>query len=314
MPYGTGRRPALTLIELLVVISIVGILIALLLPAVSRVREISRRTECVNNLRQFGLAQASYESSYGRFPPGNTTLHLSPFAALLPYIEQQSLYSQINMSIKIYHGSWDFEFHTIGATRLAAFVCPTDTGGLDYLKFNYSACAGWNKDSEATRGIYSPGGSSSTTASIRDGLSNTIAFSERLRSHIDRVGQMGAVRPTYLVPPNPVSDTFEAYMADCRSVPDDEPGFEPVVKGVVWICGDRIASSHDHNGLPNALTCWCQSEEGHRGSIPASSMHSGVVNGTFADGHVRSVRTSIDLGVWRAMATRAGAEAPTALE
>lgn len=300
------RRRALTLIELLVVLSIIGILAALLIPAVGAVREISRSTACVNNLRQMGLALANYESANGRFPAGTTTLRLSPHAAILPFLEQAPLYSQINLSIKIYGKSWDLEFHTIASYRISTFVCPSDTGGLEFLKLNYSACAGWNQESDSTRGVFPRDRTSSTVASIRDGLSNTLAFSERLRSIVERDGPQASIRPTFLVPPNPLTSTFEAYMASCRGVPDNLQGMKPVVKGVVWICGDRIATSHDHNNLPNTLTCWCGSEEGHRGSIPASSAHRGIVNGVFADGHIRSLRTTVDLAVWRAISTRAG--------
>ena len=115
-----ARRPGMrtagfTLIELLVVISIIAILIALLLPAVQAAREAARRAQCVNNLKQIGLALANYESAIGTFPSGyidrqnnsiyTPDLDMGPgwgWAALsLPFMEQQPLYNSINFNLGI---------------------------------------------------------------------------------------------------------------------------------------------------------------------------------------------------------------------
>src|SRR4051794_15932841 len=91
---------AITLIELLLVVGIVGLLVALLLPAVQAAREAARRTQCANNLRQLGLACQNYVSVHGVFPLGrNGLMSYSLHAALLPFIEHQPLYSSLNWNI-----------------------------------------------------------------------------------------------------------------------------------------------------------------------------------------------------------------------
>jgi len=92
-------RKAFTLVELLVVIAIIAVLIALLVPAVQKVREAAARTQCLNNLKQVGVALHNYQSNYGKYPPGEsypvtTTEQVSVHVALLPYIEQGNLYSE----------------------------------------------------------------------------------------------------------------------------------------------------------------------------------------------------------------------------
>src|ERR1700760_4846557 len=98
----TRRRPGFTLIELLVVIAIIAVLIALLLPAVQAAREAARRAQCVNNLKQIGLAVHNYHDRMGALPGAELVRNFSSFSALthlLPGLEQNSIYNAINFSV-----------------------------------------------------------------------------------------------------------------------------------------------------------------------------------------------------------------------
>jgi prepilin-type N-terminal cleavage/methylation domain-containing protein len=125
------RQFGFTLVELLVVITIIGILIALLLPAVQTAREAARRMQCSNNFRQIGLAMYSYESSRGCYPVGEiysvspTFLGPAWSASILPYMDQSSTYGQYNFSLGAY-GIYQGANELVGTNRIAAYCCPSD--------------------------------------------------------------------------------------------------------------------------------------------------------------------------------------------
>jgi prepilin-type N-terminal cleavage/methylation domain-containing protein len=185
-----------TLIELLVVIAIIGILIALLLPAVQAAREAARRMACSNKMKQVSLAIHTYHDAYNSMPCGGsrykrTRARYSALVSLLPYLEQQAAYDNIltaNVDVWTVNACWTIDLDT--------FLCPSDSAGYrtktgtanntDHLaRSNYRLCTGdWVDRSEQTNFI-NPRGAFALSphryrsmGSVSDGLSNTIFFIE----------------------------------------------------------------------------------------------------------------------------------------
>ena len=203
------KKHGFTLVELLVVITIIGILISLLLPAVQAAREAARRLQCANNFKQVGLAMHNYHTVKGCFPPGMFDLHAQSVADgkwwswttyLLPYIEQEAVYNMINFSDPNYYS--EGATRQAGATVISAFLCPSDPQGTEGIWITGSVptphCAPANmagvtdntewtyQDSEGgpwpmlfpqVNGIFGAN-KPCTIADIRDGASNTLMVGE----------------------------------------------------------------------------------------------------------------------------------------
>jgi prepilin-type N-terminal cleavage/methylation domain-containing protein len=177
-----------TLVELLVVIAIIGVLVALLLPAVQAAREAARRTQCGNNLRQVGLALHIYHQAHGAFPVGGlewrpygdtTKRQLAWSVFLLPHLEQQNLYDTLDLS-KAFDAPENAE---PAATILSVYICPTSTRGQKLVD-NRGPCDYGGIFGERINSPNNPPKGSMlydqwiSTAQIRDGTSNTLIISE----------------------------------------------------------------------------------------------------------------------------------------
>ena len=122
-----GPRRGFTLVELLVVIAIIGVLVALLLPAVQAAREASRRARCQNNMRQLGIALQNYHDTFRRFPPAGTNSNETSWTAhILPFIERKDLYDLFNFSAGGYtSGTNQAGRNAVALNRVDAFLCPS---------------------------------------------------------------------------------------------------------------------------------------------------------------------------------------------
>lgn len=186
-------RTAVSLLELLVVIAIIGVLLALLLPAIQRVRHAAMRTTCLNNLKQIGLASLGYHDAHGVFPPGvsvekgrSPQPFLSWNARLLPFLERESLWQEILASFAKDRDFLNVPPHTHRSTIIATFACPADTRTLG------TQIAGFGRNQVAFTAYLGNGGSNYIakdgilfidshvcSADVKDGMSNTLLVGER---------------------------------------------------------------------------------------------------------------------------------------
>jgi prepilin-type N-terminal cleavage/methylation domain-containing protein/prepilin-type processing-associated H-X9-DG protein len=330
------RTRAFTLIELLVVIAIIAVLIALLLPAVQAAREAARRAQCVNNLKQIGLALHNYNSSNNVFPmsrvyQGASVLNelFSPHAALLPYLEQGVIFSSINFSLAAFteqSGSVMYSVPvqtTATASTIATFLCPSDphkwsipTGwaGNNYranegssLVYGYgpSDPNGVNVNMPAPNGVFFIGVCYGFQA-ITDGTSNTAAFSEHMTG--DFSNAMWCPEDTF--EPGTYPSTQLQAITQCNAIDPTNLSFQGVSNvGAPWIYGYHSTTSYYHSSLPGSRSCMFPPL---RIMTTADSQHPGGVNVVMADGSVRFVKTSINLQTWWALGTRNGGEVVSA--
>ncbi len=150
-------RRAFTLIEALVAVSVIGLLIALILPAVQSARQAAARLQCANNLKQFGLAIHSYAAAYRMFPIGTGgqrgyALHVS----LLPYLEQAAVYNAFNLSIPAAEHNYPGPNATGFVARIALFTCPSDPDAFLGMT-NYGGCLGDYRSAYSANGVFTGG-------------------------------------------------------------------------------------------------------------------------------------------------------------
>lgn len=293
-------RPAFTLIELLVAIAIIAILVSLLLPAVQRAREAARKTQCRNNLHQYGVALHNYIDSHRRFPPSSTsdveqggwidsptTRHLHSWQIMtLPQIDQSNLYQQVDLKVSSLHAN----NRAVAEAQVPVQRCPSYSGhkvsadpsytrlGPNYATTNYVAMGSTSAGViyGGNTGLFVPDGVMFPLSSIRieditDGSSDTVVLVETREENYSvwADGGVMAVVATWYDEAN--SPTY----AGAGTALNHTPYFNYETPNVQW---------------------------------GPSSMHGQGAFHLFADGGVRWVSENIEQRIYLAIATRAGKE------
>lgn len=319
---GRKARRGFTLVELLVVIAIIGILVALLLPAVQAAREAARRSQCQNNLKQLALGVLNYESAFGRLPHGRESgAALSPHARVLDYMEQSNLRDLIDPSI----GPLSGVNQEAAAQQLPSLSCPSETGeGRQSTLFGWTNYhvngGGWVAAVQRWDGPFgvAHGGDHSyepndriRLSQITDGTSNTALFAEVANGYgaIDGNGveydcftwNGGTLRGGY--------DRRQPVLldADWKSASVATLGGQWRDRGYIWNEGSPWKQFYNHI-LPPGSPCWHVNGDWYGLVSPASSYHPGVVNAAFCDGSVQTHTDDVDPLVWLASGTRDGGE------
>jgi len=308
-----------TLVELLVVIAIIGILIALLLPAIQSAREAARQLTCRNNLKQLGLALHGYHDANGKFPPSAVRhggAHENWVIKILPFMEEQPLYDQFELNLDISHP----DNKTARSTPLSVMTCPSDSyNGEPFNGAGHGPTASfnnnWARGNYAANGALghrggadSPGWRSNTRRGvmgvkcsvsikgIRDGTSHTILLGE-IRAGICPQDERGTWA-----------------MSNCASSLWAHGG----VEGDAYGPNCRMESSDDCLGCSRAqaaaggaaalaqMGMGCFPEDLGSSQQGARSMHAGGVNTCFADGSVHFIGNEVqsipssdqNLSVW----------------
>ncbi len=280
-----SSRPGFTLVELLVVIAIIGVLIALVLPAAQSAREAARRTQCLTNVRQLGIAMHNRYSAMQRFPPGlvsqkypqdpthpYTFYRWSALAHLLPFMEQDDVRRLLDLNLPLYMPGPGYPIsapNKAGIARiLSCFLCPSDVGQAVKDGFgptNYAVCAGsgaGNGTPFKTDGIFYVN-SATKIGDISDGTSHTVALAESVLgadTPMNSSGAFSSISPersykfvlNFGGPPG-VNDAQCGFVLNYNSTASN--GNDP--RGFAWCSGEYRSAMYNHYYPPNASMCDC---------------------------------------------------------
>jgi hypothetical protein len=295
-------RPGFTLFQLLIVLAGLLILLALLLPAVQKVRLAAARTQSMNNLKQLVLGAHNYASSdaNSRFPVGVNDKHFSVLFQLLPYIEQNNLFKKADTTKSID----DKANATVRAARIPIFESPLDVIEQPNPKWgptSYMGNAGSKKSLEDNDGIYFIDSAIRLPGDIPDGTANTLMFIETLKGDGSKEAKTVARQHVRL------TTKFLKQL-------DDEAGVKDF-KADKNIAGDRGASWLDGrflqatiNGTRKVNDARPDVDCGGAGGLAGPRTADDSVLVAMCDGSVRSVSRSVSLDTWKAVCTRAGNE------
>jgi len=321
------RNVGFTLVELLVVIAIIGILVALLLPAIQSAREAARRTQCTNNLKQMGLATQNYISARKELPMGfgRTLTHVQKnvnfvkegiFTALLPYMEEQSVYDLI-----------DFDYYTSGIPYtqdpardkvVEAYICPN----WPDARVTGSAPSGYEYQLGAVCTYSGVGGAVRNAGEkiIPSGfgpIPNNGAFTVKQEGTGLVKSLVGAARKLGQITDGQ-SNSFligEYVHRNCKfnNYPDNPPGTVPPGNVRPWYVAGFSDAPYSFKILENPPNICVTRDDIAFNYLPLGSYHSGLTQFVFIDGSVHGINNDIDLPVYKDIATVNGGEVVNAL-
>lgn len=315
------KRKGFTLVELLVVIAIIGILVALLLPAIQAAREAARRTECTNNMKQLGLAVQNFHDTYQRFPcstrdpifagiGGSSWDRWGYMGLLLPYMEQANMFEELKEEIGQSRPWWTgsytrrdgSQYQCLAGKKINSFICPSDAQALHVIRDDraptsylcnrgdYSLDFHWHE----SRGVFGRGDKTHhAMAGVVDGTSNTVLCAEA------KIGVIGSKRVTEAIARN-VAVNNGTPPSICLAEVGPGNIFTGDVETGDWQIGHRWLDAicpytYFFTMLaPNGPSCSRRGEDW--AIVTASSYHPGGVNTVFVDGSTHFINESIDAG------------------
>jgi len=323
MQFPKRSARAFTLVELLVVIAIIGVLVALLLPAVQAAREAARRSSCSNNLKQLGLALHNHHDTYGKFPSREGVKsggygRLGGLLDILPFIEQGNAYDNIFATTPLTSTPWSG--YAPFLIEIDAFICPSSPDHMvseTLGNHSYHFCAGDSYITNTTkpRGVFGRN-SFLGMKDITDGTSNTLAMAERAFPQRSKDIYHTSTGTNHTIP----ADCSATYAAGTKEYSTGASSWS----GRRWNDGGAGFSAVNTIIPPNGPQCAHNNHDAQNGFYTVSSAHPGGAMTVFADASVHFIAETISagnqgadagsisgvspFGVWGALGSKSGSE------